>query len=86
VIELGLRQVGYHPGNHAATGALNQVEPLARLVPRLPIVLRRIGPDEHVDDVLAALVDESRDRPAVEVIQSAADQGEPLVGQVDDGR
>ncbi len=47
----------------------------------------RIGRgDEQVDDVLAPFVDDGGDRPAVEIIEPAADQRESLGRQVDHRR
>src|SRR5580700_6520597 len=42
--------------------------------------------DEQIDHVLAAAIDDRRDRLAVDVIEPAADQGKTLRGQVDHRR
>ena len=61
----------------------DQVIALNRRVARKLCGLR---PNEDVDDVLLAMIDESGDIAAVQIIETAADKREALVGEIVDGR
>src|SRR5690242_21791761 len=44
------------------------------------------GPDEQIDDVLVALIDERRDRAPAEIIEAPAGQRKARRGEILDGR
>ena len=75
-------QLGHEPIAHAGLSPVDQVVSLTRELVLLsdPGVVR--GPDEQINKVLAALVNQRRDRPVIEVIRAATDQSKSLFGQI----
>src|SRR6266853_1155858 len=70
IAELVAVEIGYQPEAHAVLGEALDVEAVVRR--HLLRLLRFDRPDEHVDHVLAALVDERRDGSPADVIEPAA--------------
>src|SRR5438132_12685218 len=72
LFELRGFEVGDGPEGHAVLRPVHDVVALA-----LGALWRRLAggrPDEQVDDVLVALIDQGRDGPAIEVVEPAAGQ------------
>src|SRR5258707_2004654 len=84
VVELVAVEIGHEPEAHAAAREALDIETVARQ--RLLRLLFRGGPDEYVDHVLAAPVDEHRDGLPADVILSAAQQLESVGREVGDRR
>src|SRR5881227_1041888 len=84
LLELRGFEVGDGPESHAVLRPVHDVIALA-----LGTLRRRLaggGPDEQVDDVLVALIDQGRDRPAVEVVEPGAGQRKARGREVFDRR
>src|SRR6185369_5103761 len=72
-LELFSVDVGDHAMVHPTLQPVG--DPIATLGCKLGLaVARGLGPDERVDDVIALPVDERGHRPAVEIVDAAADE------------
>src|SRR5439155_9206254 len=69
-------EVGDGPVGHAGLRPLQEVIALACHHSGRCFGARCRGPDEEIDGMLAALVNQGRYRPVVEVVEAPADQGE----------
>src|SRR5438093_11620624 len=72
-------QVGDQADAHALGGGALDVEPVARI----RAVMRPASrPDEGIDQVLPALVDEDRDGMAADVVEPGTGELEPLLREI----
>src|SRR5262249_39122990 len=80
--QFGEVQLGDKPVAHAGLGPVDQVVTLSReLVLLLDRgVVRR--PDKEINEMLASLINQRRDRTAIEVIHAATDESESLLGEI----
>src|ERR1700676_4347184 len=75
--------VGYGPEGQAVLAPVLDVIAIARLWGG---GARGRGPDELVDEMPPASVDQRGDHPAADIIDPASHQGKPLFGQIDHRR
>src|SRR5271165_5636080 len=76
--QFALVQVRDSAKRHPGLTPLNEMKPLQRRRLGRGSVARRRRPDEEIDGMLAALVNQGRHRPAVQIVEAPADQRETL--------
>src|SRR5215472_17185376 len=86
LIELGIIQIRGCPERHAATGPMAHVEAADRPRPNRFAARSRVRPDEQVDRVLAAHVNERRSLASRDIFEPSAGEREPRGREITDRR
>src|SRR5262249_14773339 len=75
-------QFGYKPIRHTGLCPVDKVISLAcKLIVRLDTTIVR-GPHKQINEVLAALINQCRDRTVIEIVEPATDQSKSLLGEI----